>query len=146
MLSICTLEGVYDTDFHRGRVDVSQSVSDYYLLDVQNEIFVDVWQTSGRALQIHIWQRSARVQIDVQDTDSLVPPWALCQTSARALKRPPVSRDEVIISSLPKRALSSTPVAGKQNRERKKQDGLGANTQICVGVEGWADESSDLQQ
>jgi len=25
-------------------------------------------------------------------------------------------------------------VAGKQNRERKKQDGLGANTQICVGV------------
>ena len=40
MLSICTLEGVYDTDFHRGRVDVSQIASDYYLLDVYNDIIV----------------------------------------------------------------------------------------------------------
>jgi len=43
------------------------------------------------------------------------------------------------LSSKPaKTNSSSTPVAGKQNRERKKQDGLGANTQICVGVGGWA--------
>ena len=43
-----------------------------------------------------------------------------------------------VVSSLPKRALSSTQVAGQQNRERKKQAGMWANTQICVGVGNWA--------
>ena len=37
-----------------------------------------------------------------------------------------------VLSSLPKRALSSLQVAGKQNRERKKQAWMGDSTQNIV--------------
>jgi len=42
-----------------------------------------------------------------------------------------------VLSSLPKRALSSLQVAGNQNRERKKQAGR-QHTKHCFGVGGWA--------